>query len=62
VLGVNRVGPARDLPHIGGSALIDPLGVALFEGSADEAVLAADADPAVVRQIRMNFPFLADRR
>jgi predicted amidohydrolase len=62
VLGVNRVGPARDLPHIGGSALIDPLGVALFEGGADEAVLAADADPAVVRQIRMNFPFLADRR
>jgi predicted amidohydrolase len=62
VLGVNRVGPAKDLPHIGGSALIDPMGQALVEGGADEAVLVADADSGVVAEIRAKFPFLADRR
>jgi predicted amidohydrolase len=62
VLGVNRVGHADDLPHVGGSALIDPAGVVLFEGDRDEEVLVADADPAVVTRTRANFPFLADRR
>lgn len=62
VLGVNRVGAALDLPHVGGSALIDPMGERLFEGGADPAVLVADADPRVVEQIRGRFPFLADRR
>jgi predicted amidohydrolase len=62
VLGVNRVGAAGDLPHVGGSALVDPMGVTLIEGDAEEAVLLGDADPAVVGQTRANFPFLADRR
>jgi predicted amidohydrolase len=62
VLGVNRVGAAGDLPHAGGSALIDPLGVALVEGDDEEAVLLADVDPAAVRDVRGRFPFLADRR
>jgi predicted amidohydrolase len=62
VLGVNRVGPAKDLPHAGGSALVDPMGSALFEGSADEAVLTGEVDAAVVREIRTKFPFLPDRR
>jgi predicted amidohydrolase len=62
VLGVNRVGLAKDLPHVGGSTLIDPLGNRLFEGGSDEAVLVADADPKIVEQIRTKFPFLSDRR
>ena len=62
VLGVNRVGPAKDLPHAGGSALIDPMGRTLIEGAADQAVLVAEADPAVVADVRAKFPFLADRR
>ena len=62
VLGVNRVGLAKDLPHSGGSALIDPMGQALVEGDRDEAVLVADADAAVVADVRAKFPFLADRR
>lgn len=62
VLGVNRVGPAKDLGHDGGSAAIDPLGRVLVEGDATEAVLIADAEHTVVREIRTNFPFLADRR
>ncbi len=62
VLGVNRVGLAKDLPHVGGSALIDPMGEPLVEGDAEEAVLVAAADPGVVARIRTNFPFLTDRR
>lgn len=62
VLGVNRVGAAKDLPHAGGSALIDPLGVTLVEGAADETVLVGEVDPDTVKQVRARFPFLADRR
>lgn len=62
VLGVNRVGAAKDLPHAGGSALVDPMGARLFEGEAKPAVLVAEADTATVKQIRGDFPFLADRR
>jgi predicted amidohydrolase len=62
VLGVNRVGLAKDLPHVGGSALLDPLGRTIFEGEGNEAVLVGEADPATVIEIRAKFPFLADRR
>jgi len=62
VLGVNRVGAVKDLVHVGGSALIDPMGRTVVEGDADETVLVGDADPAVVEQTRAKFPFLADRR
>jgi predicted amidohydrolase len=62
VLGVNRVGPAEDLPHLGGSAVIDPLGTTLVERTGEEAVLTADVDPAEVAKIRARFPFLPDRR
>jgi predicted amidohydrolase len=62
VLGVNRVGAAKDLPHLGGSVVIDPLGVRLVEGGPQAAVLTADVDPAVVADVRSNFPFLPDRR
>jgi predicted amidohydrolase len=62
VLGVNRVGPAGDLPHSGGSALIDPLGAALFEGGSDESVLVGDVESKTVSDIRTKLPFLADRR
>ena len=62
VLGVNRVGFAKDLPHVGGSTLIDPMGTWLFEGGADEAVLVAEVEPKIVKETRTKFPFLADRR
>ena len=62
VLGVNRVGPARDLPHAGDSVLVDPGGTALFEGGPEEAVLIAEATPVAVQEIRTKFPFLPDRR
>ena len=62
VVGVNRVGFAKDLPHAGGSAIVDPLGATLAEGGTDETVLVADVDPATVADVRARFPFLADRR
>jgi predicted amidohydrolase len=62
VIGVNRVGLAKDLPHSGGSLVVDPMGAVLVEGGADEGVLLADVDPAVVSEVRARFPFLADRR
>jgi predicted amidohydrolase len=62
VLGVNRVGAAADLPHDGGSALIDPLGAPVFEADATPAILCGDVEADIVRQIRTRYPFLADRR
>ena len=62
VVGVNRVGAAKDLPHSGGSVLLDPMGVALDEGDDRETVLLGDVDAAVVSRVRAQFPFLADRR
>jgi predicted amidohydrolase len=62
VVGVNRVGAAEDLGHSGGSAVIDPMGIALTEGDAAEVVLDAGIEAATVREVRTRFPFLADRR
>jgi predicted amidohydrolase len=62
VVGVNRVGIAKDLHYIGDSAVIDPLGRALVEGSVGETVLCADVDAQVVQQIRRDLPFQPDRR
>jgi predicted amidohydrolase len=62
VVGVNRVGTARELPYVGDSAVIDPLGRTLAEASRVETVLLADVDAAVVRDVRAEFPFLPDRR
>jgi predicted amidohydrolase len=62
VVGVNRVGLAKDLPHSGGSLIIDPAGAILAEGTDAEGVFAAEVDAEQVRTTRKNFPFLADRR
>jgi predicted amidohydrolase len=62
VLGVNRVGSAKDLQYTGDSAVIDPLGRALVEGSVSETVLYAEVNAQVVQQIRRDLPFLPDRR
>lgn len=62
VLGVNRVGAAKDLNHVGDSAVIDPLGRVLAEASLGEAVLVADVLPEQVREVRATLPFLRDRR
>lgn len=62
VAGVNRVGQGGKLRYAGDSAVVSPWGEVLVEGSAEEAVLIADVDPAMVRDARAKFPALADRR
>jgi predicted amidohydrolase len=62
LLGVNRVGSVKDLAHLGDSALIDPLGRTLVEGSVGETVLLADVDVQFVSRTRADYPFLPDRR
>lgn len=61
VLGVNRVGTVKDLPHSGGSILLDPMGEVVFEGEDIESALVGAATPERVSEVRARFPFLADR-
>jgi predicted amidohydrolase len=62
MVGVNRVGAAKGLVHLGDSAIIDPLGRTLAEASVGEAVLVAEVRAETVADVRTDFPFLADRR
>jgi predicted amidohydrolase len=70
VLGVNRVGTRKHLTYVGDSAVIDPMGRILAEGTVEhaagasgpEVVLVADVDAEAVRRTRAQFPFLPDRR
>jgi predicted amidohydrolase len=62
VLGVNRVGLAKNLAHVGGTALIDPLGETLAEGGNEESIIAGEVDVSTVAEVRERFPFIADRR
>jgi predicted amidohydrolase len=63
VVGVNRVGSGGRLEYAGDSAVIGPFGEEL--AVADEAIettVYADIDPAHVRAVREQYPFLPDRR
>ncbi|MGI8720743.1 MAG: carbon-nitrogen family hydrolase [Geodermatophilaceae bacterium] len=62
VVGVNRVGSGGGSDHAGDSLIIDPAGGTVADAGSKEQVLLADIDPAVVSQVRADFPFLADRR
>jgi predicted amidohydrolase len=62
VLGVNRVGAGGGSRFAGGSSIIDPLGSVIAQAGADEQILLADIDPAVVLQTRRQMPFLNDRK
>jgi predicted amidohydrolase len=62
VLGVNRIGPVRDLLYVGDSAVINPMGEPLAEAYRGPSVLVADVEAAEVARVRAEFPFLPDRR
>ena len=61
VIGINRVGTAVDVPHVGDSVLLDPLGQVLAEAGDGEAVLVGDMSQVTVSGVRERFPFLLDR-
>jgi predicted amidohydrolase len=61
VLGVNRVGvDGNDLPYLGDSAVIDPLGEPLIECGAQEQVVTVVLDPAPLLAHRERFPAWMD--
>ena len=67
VAAVNRVGfegpPERGLEFWGASFVSDPFGRILAEASHDkEEILVVECDPAVMEEVRRNWPFLRDRR
>jgi predicted amidohydrolase len=62
VVGVNRVGTGKNLGYTGDSAIIDPLGRAVAECPAGEAIACAEIEAATVQHTRTTLPFLRDRR
>ena len=63
VLGVNRSGFGDGLNYTGDSALVDPMGKVMAEGTpGKEALVQGDVNPQEVYRIRKQFGFLADRR
>jgi len=62
VIGVNRVGEGGKLHYAGDSLAISPWGETLTEGGPEEAVLLCEVDPAAVKDARVRFPALKDRR
>jgi predicted amidohydrolase len=63
VLGVNRVGNGGGLYYVGSSRLIDPVGEEIaLDVPGEPCDVAGEVDPAVVAEVRAEFPFLADRR
>jgi len=61
VVGVNRVGEGDGLAYAGDSRIVDPLGETLAAAAGGESIVLADIDPARVKQVRKDLPFLADR-
>jgi N-carbamoylputrescine amidase len=67
VAAPNRIGhedePGTDgLNFFGRSFIADPFGRYLAEAGGDEAILIAKCDPALIENVRRNWPFLRDRR
>ena len=58
----NSCGTAGGTRCGGGSAVIDPFGNVLAGAGEEETVITADADPAVLMEIRGSIPVFADRR
>ncbi len=62
VVACNTAGTHNGVLMGGRSAVIDPRGTVVAEAGDDEEILYAEVDPAAVREWRLAFPVLADRR
>lgn len=60
VYACNCTGQGLNQPG-GHSLFVDPLGRVMAEGDDDECLLTAEMDPAMVAQVRKEFPALHDR-
>lgn len=61
LIGCNGAGSSGEVPLAGRSAVVDPWGEAVEAGT-EEQVLTLAVDPAMVGQVRRDFPVLRDRR
>jgi N-carbamoylputrescine amidase len=67
VASPNRIGhedePGTDgITFFGHSFIADPFGRYVAEAKQEEAILLARCDPALIEEVRRNWPFLRDRR
>jgi N-carbamoylputrescine amidase len=67
VASPNRIGhedePGTDgITFFGHSFIADPFGRVIAEANEEETVLVARCDPALIENVRRNWPFLRDRR
>jgi len=62
VVACNSAGTHAGMQMGGHSVVVDPRGNVVAEAGIDEEILYAEVDPAAVREWRMSFPVLADRR
>lgn len=61
VVGVNRVGEGDGLSYNGGTQIVSPLGDQIVHAQSIEQLVFAEIDPMVVKRVREEMPFLADR-
>jgi predicted amidohydrolase len=61
VFACNCAGEVGGRRYVGRSMFVDPLGVVLADGGADESIVTAEVDPKQVAELRREFPFLEDR-
>lgn len=62
VIGVNRCGTEPELIYPGRSLVVNPHGEIVADAGANEGVVSAEIDPAVLRKWRTDFPALKDIR
>ena len=62
VVACNTGGEHNGVAMGGASVVVDPRGTVVAEAGDDEEILYAEVDPAAVREWRLAFPVLADRR
>jgi predicted amidohydrolase len=62
LVACNAVGEQNGIALGGHSRVVDPWGVVLIEAGDSEGITWCEVDPAVVAQVRDDFPVLRDRR
>jgi predicted amidohydrolase len=62
LLACNAVGSQGGTVLGGYSRVVDPWGTVLVEADEQEGIICCEVDPAIVAQVRKEFPVLADRR
>lgn len=62
LISCNCAGANQGKTYAGHSMIVDPLGLVLAEGTAEEEMVSAEIDPDQVDAIRQDFPALEDRR